>query len=361
MKRIVVLLFITGFISIVNAQFVGLNKSEVNQLKGSAKSEKKTADLYTSWLNIANKALSENPNPRDTIVSEGHLTNHPDKIASQISMKDYKKIYALSLAYQIEGRPDYLSKVTEYLVAWATVNHPTGNPINDTKLDDVMMGYDMIRSDIKESDRQTIDNWLVTIADAELKKGKKGKVTSMNNWHSHRLKVVGQIGFILNDKKYIDYAITGIETQITTNLNPDGTSFDFLERDAMHYHLYDLEPLTTLAIIIKRANGTNEFTFVSQKETSIKKSFDWLLPYMTGEKTHAEYVNSKVEFDRKRAQNHEKAFEIGHLFQPTQGIYALVLASFFDKSYLNVIDKIKKVEKDAWEWQLVLNKVMSNK
>ena len=358
MKILIVLLFITGLIANGNAQFIGLNKVEISKLRVAIKSENATADLYISWLNNAKNALSEKPNPKDTIVSEGHLSNHPDKIASQISMKDYKKIYALSLAYQLEGKVDFLNKAAEYLVAWATVNHPTGNPINDTKLDEVMMGYDMIRSEIKESDRQTIDNWLITIAELELKKGKKGKVTTMNNWHSHRLKVVGQIGFILNDKKYIDYAITGIETQVATNLNPDGTSFDFLERDAMHYHLYDLEPLTTLAIIIKRAKDINEFTFVSQTGSSIKKSFDWLLPFMTGDKTHAEYVNSKVEFDRKRAQNNEKAFEIGHSFKPSQGIYALSLASYFDKSYLNVINNVKKGEKDSWQWQLVLNDIM---
>jgi len=147
MKKIIVLILLTGLIANVNAQFVGLNKSEINQLKVDIKSEKGTADLYASFLDIAKKALLEKPNPRDTIVSEGHLNTHPDKIASQTSMKDYKKIYALSLAYQMEGKPDYLSKAAEYLVAWANVNHPTGNPINDTKLDEVMMGYDMILID----------------------------------------------------------------------------------------------------------------------------------------------------------------------------------------------------------------------
>ena len=361
MKKIIVLLFLTGLIANGKAQFVGLNKSEINRLKVTIKSDKATNDLYIDLLTIAKKALSEKPNPRDTIVSEGHLNTHPDKIASQISMKDYQKIYALSLAYQMEENADFLSKATEYLVAWATINHPTGNPINDTKLDEVMMGYDMIRSEITESDRQTIDTWLIKIAELELKKGKKGKITSMNNWHSHRLKVVGQIGFILNENKYIDYATKGIETQVATNLHPDGTSFDFLERDAMHYHLYDLEPLTTLAIIINRAKGFNEFNFVSQTGSSIKKSVDWLLPYMTGEKTHAEYVNSKVGFDRKRAENNEKAFEIGHLFKPSKGIYELALASYFEKTYLSMIDKVKKGDKDLWEWQLVLNKVMSIK
>ena len=91
MKILIVLLFITGLIANGNAQFVGLNKVEISKLRVAIKSEKATADLYTSWLNIAKNALSEKPNPRDTIVSEGHLSNHPDKIASQISMKDTRK------------------------------------------------------------------------------------------------------------------------------------------------------------------------------------------------------------------------------------------------------------------------------
>ena len=39
-----------------------------------------------------------------------------------------------------------------------------------------------------------------------------------------------------------------IKKQIAANLRPDGSSLDFHERDALHYHCYDLEPLLTLAI-----------------------------------------------------------------------------------------------------------------
>ena len=358
MKRYYSLLCLIAFFSTTKAQFVGLNKAEITRLKASIEVDNATSNIYSAYLDEANKALIEMPDPRDTIVSEGHLKGDPNKTASALSMKDYRKVYTLSLAYNVEGEKEYLSKAIDYLKAWATVNHPTGNPINDTKLDDVMMGYDMIRGALSESDKQLIDNWLIVIAEQELLKGTKGKATVFNNWHSHRLKVVGQIGFILNDRKYIDYATTGIEKQVATNLNPDGSTYDFHQRDALHYHLYDLEPLTTLAIIIKRATGMNEFSHVSPTGSSIKKSTDWLLPYVTGEKTHEEYMNSKVAFDKARADNHEQGFQIGHLFQPEKALYLLTLATYFDSSYITTINQLKKRDSDVSEWHWVLNKIM---
>ena len=221
---------------------------------------------------------------------------------------------------QSEGRKCFSGKATEYLVAWAKINHPQGEPINDTKLDNVLAAYDMLRPEMKTADKQVIDAWLTTMADAEIKSAKKGRATSMNNWNSHRLKVVGEIGLVLDNKKFTDYAVRGLRLQIDTNLNADGSSWDFHERDALHYHAYDLEPMLTLAIAIRRATGTDDFSFLSPKGASIKHSVDWFVPYITREKTHAEFVNSKVAFDLARANNNEKGFETGHNFVPEKDL-----------------------------------------
>ncbi len=306
----------------------------------------------------ANAALTENPNPRDTIISQGHLKSDPNKTASILSMQDYDKIYALALLYKVKGTKEYFDKAITYLKAWATVNHPTGHPINDTKLDRVLEAYDMLRPEMNETEKNIIDSWLIQIAEKELLLHQKGKSSTFSNWHSHRLKVVGEIGYILDNKTYINYAINGLLLQIDTNLNSDGTSFDFLERDALHYHAYDLEPMLCLAIILKRATRKDYFNYVSPKGASLKKSVDWFVPYLTVEKTHAEYVHTKVKFDIERANNHEKGFTIGKNFQPQQGLYTLSLAAWFDSSYLLIIDKVKKSENDISTWQIVLNKVI---
>jgi hypothetical protein len=185
MKKYSILLFVLAITIQTNAQFVGLTPTEIIKLKNLLKTDKVAAEGYSTFNNEAKSTLTDKPNPRDTIVSEGHLKGNPDKTASREAMKDYRKIYSLSLAYKVEGNTKYLSKAKEYLAAWATVNHPTGNPINDTKLDFLLMGYDMIRAELADTDKQKVDNWLLTIAEKELLKGKKGKArTCANSTHS---------------------------------------------------------------------------------------------------------------------------------------------------------------------------------
>ena len=344
--------------SICNAQYVGLNISEINQLRELIKTDSIVAKQFDIHNKKAIAALNDIPNPRDTIVSQGHLRSDPNKTASILSMQDYNKIYALSLLYKVKGTKEYFDKAVVFLKAWATVNHPTGHPINDTKLDRLLEAYDMLRPEINKTDKQLIDSWLILIAENELLRHQKGKSSTFSNWHSHRLKVVGEIGYILDNKPYINYAVNGLLLQIDTNLNNDGTSFDFLERDALHYHAYDLEPMLCLAIIIKRATGIDYFNYTSPKGASIKNSVDWFVPYLTKEKTHAEYVNTKIKFDVDRANNKEKGFTIGKNFEPQQGLYTLSLAAWFDYNYMRIIEKIKKSETDISDWQIVLNKVI---
>jgi hypothetical protein len=358
MKNFIPALFVLFVLGNARGQFVGLNSTGINRLKQLVKTDTDAARLFNGFTKKAFAALEESPNPRDTIVSEGHLSTHPDKIASVLAMQDFNKIYALALMYKMKGEKKYLDKAVSYLKAWARVNHPLGNPINDTKLDRVFEACDMLRTQLSDTDKITIDAWLTTMADAEMQTAKKGKATSMNNWHSHRLKVVGAIGYLLDIKKYRDYATKGLLMQIDTNLNRDGSSWDFMERDALHYHAYDLEPMLTLAIIIRRATGADDFNFVSPKGASIKKSVDWFLPYLTGEKPHGEYINSKVAFDLARAKNKEKGFDIGSNFDPANGLNTLSLAAYFDSIYVKTMQLIKQSKNDFADWQLVLNKLM---
>jgi hypothetical protein len=82
-----------------------------------------------------------------------------------------------------------------------------------------------------------------------------------------------------------------------------------------------------------------------------------MVPYMTGEKTHGEFVNSTVPFDQQRAKNHEKGYEAGTLFKPESGLYTLSLAAYFDAKYLTVIKQTTKNDPFYFNWQLALNSV----
>jgi hypothetical protein len=84
---------------------------------------------------------------------------------------------------------------------------------------------------------------------------------------------------------------------------------------------------------------------------------DFLMPFVTGEKTHPEYVNSKVAFDKKRADNKEAGFEIGANFKPTHAIPLLISASYFDPTLMNTVLKVSGIKSEFPNWQAVLNNV----
>jgi hypothetical protein len=77
------------------------------------------------------------------------------------------------------------------------------------------------------------------------------------------------------------------------------------------------------------------------------------LPYVNGQKTHAEFVNSTVDFDRKRAQNNESAYKAGTLFEPKNGIATLVLAMYFDEGSVRQVRELmmatQTAEAQAWQ------------
>ncbi|GAA4730467.1 alginate lyase family protein [Flavisolibacter ginsenosidimutans] len=355
MKYLFVLLFSflaqNGF-----AQFVGLNKKEISSLHNLIAKDSSAKKFYVSIRQTANDALAQTPDPIDTVVSEGHLATDPKKIRTGKSLKDIEKIYSLAITYAIEGKKDYLQKAGDYISAWATVNQPQGNPINDTKFEDLFFAYDLVKNDLPADQQKTINVWLVKMADAEIKTGAvKTKKTSFNNWNSHRLKVIGFIAYLLNNDTYKKYVADELPAQIEKNLLPDGSGIDFHERDALHYHTYTLEPLISLATVLKRATGKDFYRYASPSGASVQKSIDFLIPFVSGEKTHPEFVNSTVAFDKKRADNKEPGYQIGAPFKRTAGVPVLILASYFEPSCMAVVRETLNTSATYPTWQAVIN------
>ncbi|MCO5934172.1 alginate lyase family protein [Mucilaginibacter sp. RB4R14] len=82
------------------------------------------------------------------------------KTASLKSLEDANKTYALALVYKYSYNKEYLIKAAEFLTAWAKTNKATEDPINETKLEDMITAYDLIRNDIEPADRTLIDVWM---------------------------------------------------------------------------------------------------------------------------------------------------------------------------------------------------------
>jgi len=342
-----------------NAQFLGLSARGLKHLQELNKNDLQVQLLIKQYKETADQALDTLPDPIVTISTEGKLKGDPVKIATWHSIRDFKKIYALALMYKLYGRAEYLQKAKIYLLAWAKVNQPGGNPINDTNLDEVIEGYDLIKTNLEPGDEQLIRSWLHRTAEAEINKIPKdeAKETAYNNWNSHRLKIIGEIGFATADTVTENFVVTALKKQLEVNLLPDGPSIDFKLRDALHYHVYDLEPLLKLAIVIKRATGKNYYTYQTTTGASLKRSVEWLIPYVTGEKKHGEFVNSTVKFDQDRAKNGEAGYQPGTLFNPANGLKTLALAAYFDRAVGIIEANVKADQPYKEDWQLLLNKI----
>ena len=348
-----------GLSVFANAQAISLNSGEVIKLRGLIQSDASAARQFSPLLKLADASLQDAPNPIETITTEGRLQGDPQKTATTEALHDMRQIYALAIVYQVKNDDQYLKKAIEFLTAWAAKNHPTGDPIDETNLDNVFEAYDLIKDKLSAPDKTAIETWFRAVAKAEITfpKMAKGKITAMNNWNSHRLKIVGEIAWTLNDAELKTYALDNLKTQLAANLNPDGTSFDFLERDALHYHAYDLEPLLKLAIVIKRNTKTDFYNYETDKGASIAKSVNFFAPFVAGEKTHEEFVNTKVAFDKARAKNGEKGYVSGSLFNATEGIQTIAFAAWFNPQLLETVRKAKNDDQKFPGWQTVLNEV----
>jgi hypothetical protein len=346
------------------AQDVGLSDAEIGTLKGwlaSPGADASLLKLYGAQRALADRALEETPHPIDTIRSEGLLQGDPKKAATQEALRDMGKMYALALLYKVSGDTVYLRALERYLSAWAGTDKPRGDPIDDTNLDPVVEAYDMVKGELSPDVERVVRDWLRLTAVWEITAvyNRPNRATSYNNWHSHRLKIIGEIGFAISDTVLEGYAMRGLEAQIGRNLRADGSSEDFLTRDALHYHVYDLEPLLKLAIVIKRATRVDYYSYTSPSGSSIQRSVQWLLPFVTGEKTHAEFVNSTVEFDRRRAQNGEAAYKAGSMFDPRNGVTVLLLAAFYDPSLMVTARKVAGTEDRFPAWVSVVEALES--
>lgn len=336
-----------------NPSLVVTAKSLV-KLKSLVASDAEAKGLYEKVRVDADGALDDQPNPIELIQTEGKLAGDPVKVKTWESLGDIKKIQALAFAYAIGGDEKYLNKAKAFILAWAKVNRSAGGPIDDTNLDPLFVAYDLTRSQFDDADRKIVDDYCRRIFASEADENtRSGKWT--NNWNSHRVKILGYSAWAVQDPKLTGIAIERYKAQIAANIKPDGGTVDFDERDALHYHEYSTTPLLNFAIAAQN-NSIDLYGYEASTGSSLKKAVDWFLPFETGEKTHAEFVNSKVDFDRKRAANGQAEYKAGHPWNPSGGVATVERAERFEPNLLPLIIKLTKSDAKRFPtWQSLLN------
>jgi hypothetical protein len=287
----------------------------------------------------ADAALALTPHPLAQLHTEGTLPHQGIRDQSIEAERDFPMAQSLAFAYRLTGDKKYLSQATIFLDAWAATYKVSGNPIDETPFGPLFVAFDLTRGDLPpKTESRTVDlfrKMSITYLDWLDQNNPKDP---SNNWSSHRVKLAVLGAYESGDSSLIARAARAYTRQVQRNIHPDGSVMDFTMRDALHYVVYDLEPLSTAALAA-RAHGQDWFHTAVTGSPSVERAIDWLVPYATGEKTHQEFVHSTVKFDAARDQ----AGEVGYSGQwdPKTSVNLLSLATALDPKYAPTLDKVE--------------------
>ncbi|HWU79287.1 MAG TPA: alginate lyase family protein [Caulobacter sp.] len=309
--------------------------------------------LSETVISRATATLDRPPGAIPHAHTEGTL---PGKGIREISLKareDQPIVLNFAIAWRLTGDRRFLDATGRYLENWADVYQISFNPIDETGFDTLVMAYDLAEDDLPVPIRAKVDAFWRRMAVGYLDAMDAGTKNANTNWQSHRVKLATIAAFQTGDAKIIDRARQAFRKQITANLYADGSMFDFHERDALHYVTYNLDPLM-MAALAAQAHGEDWFTWKSPAGASLPKSLDWLAAFATGEKTHIEFVNSKIQFDRDRAASGQKEYA-PHPWDVGNGVGTYSLASLLDGRYLALRDDlVKRTGKRPPVWAEIL-------
>ncbi|SNS21958.1 Alginate lyase [Granulicella rosea] len=286
----------------------------------------------------AEAALKQTPHPMERVHTEGTLPGKGIHDESAAAEKDWPLTLNLAFAYRLTGDKRYLAQTAKFLDAWATVYKPSRNPIDETNFGNLVLALDLTRADLPPEVAEHTAALFRAMALQYLDWLDANHDKDHENWSSHRVKLAVLGAYVSGDKALIERATAAYSRQVKVNIHPDGSVNDFYKRDALHYVVYDLEPLTTAALAAK-AHGQDWFHTAATGSPSVEMGVDWLLPYATGTKTHEEFVHSTVAFDAARDKAGEKGYS--GPWDPKTSVELMGLAAWMDPKYRPELEKVE--------------------
>ncbi|MDG2535565.1 alginate lyase family protein [Sphingomonas sp. HITSZ_GF] len=305
---------------------------------GFAREVPRTDPVARRVIARADAALARAPGAIPELHTEGTL---PGKGIREISLKakeDQGIVIALALAWRLTGDRRYLDQTARYLENWADVYHMSFNPIDETGFDTLILATDLTEADLAPALKAKLDGFWRRMASGYLDAMDGTPKNAHTNWQSHRIKLATMAAFEVGDVRLIDRARAAFRKQVAGNIRPDGSVFDFYERDALHYVTYNLDPML-MAVMAAQAHDQDWYGWKSPTGSSLAGALKWLEPYAAGEKTHVEFANSQIAFDRERAQAGQKEYA-PHPWDPGNAVNTYALASLINADYRDFAAKL---------------------
>lgn len=290
-------------------------------------------------LRSADRQLDRAPHAMPRVHVEGTLPGKGIYDQSLEALRDFPAARDLALAARLTGEARYAEAATRLIGSWIATYEVSFNPIDETGFEPLMIAWDLLPKERRAGLEAGYGRLLQSFSRGYLDRPLKGQ-TATNNWNSHRAKLIVLAAFGLGDPELIAEAHAAYASQLLANIRADGSTLDFELRDAIHYVVYDLEPLATAALAA-RQHGKD---WLGDVDHALGRAFAWLEPYAAGRRTHEEFANTRIGFDRTRRDAGVKGFE--GAFDPRKARTAMALAARLDPRFL---DTAKALRTEAWQ------------
>jgi len=275
----------------------------------SSKNDKMISKLKKS----ARKYLAQEPNPIMVLGSAGKTSiNDPSLKKSRKGFQDADHAAVLSLLYILTSNPIYFNKARDILLAWATINKPTGNPIDESRLEGMVWAYDLLTCQLAENDKIQIEHWLETIRQKKLT-WHYGASSGINNHRIHQLKMLLLLDKVLNHAGQWERDLASAKKYSLINVDSKtGESVDYRQRHALHYHNYTLKAWLEISLI----------TGCCQKP--VTQAFNFLIERIRSNQIDGEFLNSEAKIDGERADGGFDYAKQGGTFDIREAIMPIV-------------------------------------
>ena len=291
--------------------------------------------LKDSIIAKADSVLHFSPNPLDSIFYEGYVSNHPRRLKSVMSLRDMSYMFRLVDAYLVTDGKKYAVHAINYLTAWSSTYRPTGNDVNENKLDICFYVFDIMRVLLTSEEQRPIEDWLHLIATKQ--QSRWSMANGSSNRHVKRLKLILMAAVVLGDASLESFVRSQLTPMITSAFYEDGSSRDLQRRDALHYHVDCIKVYLELAYLA-RLIDVSIYDLIGETGGSVKKSLHYIFPYVRGEKIHEEWVHTKVGLDRRRWEAGDPYYRPGKPWDQMEAFSTLLLAQPFDTSVAPLIE-----------------------
>jgi hypothetical protein len=317
---------------------------------GSGASWRAAADTpaATAVLERATLGLTRPPGAIPVLHTEGTLPGRGIREISGRAREDFPIALSLALAYGLTGDARYAERAETYLTAWATTYRWSFNPIDETGFDTLIMATDLIDDALNPEAKARIDGFWRALSVGYLDAMDGTPINAETNWQSHRIKLATLAAYRVGDPVLIDRARAAYRRHVSGNILADGSVHDFHERDAIHYVTYNLDPLMTAALAAD-VHGEDWFGWRNPSGAGPREAVTWLLPYAAGQRTHEEFVNSRIKFDADRARVGQPGYE--GLWDRAGAVNTLAIASLMDSRFCGPSSALTQaVERPVGVW-----------